>query len=62
MEFKEWRANASEETEKRVLKTIDEILEENAGMSRLHAQDLDDLLDCWKILCHMHPNTPMSTK
>lgn len=62
MEFKEWRMNAAEETEERVLKTIDEILEDNEGSSRLHSQDLDDLMDCWKILCLMHPNMPMSTK
>ena len=50
MEYKEWRQNAAEETEERVLKTIDKILDDNEGSSRLHAQELDDLLDCWKIM------------
>ena len=45
MEYKEWRQNAAEETEERVLKTIDKILDDNEGSSRLHAQELDDLLD-----------------
>ena len=62
MEYKEWRQNAAEEPEERVLKTIDKILDDNEGSSRLHAQELDDLLDCWKIMCHMHPNMPMSNK
>ena len=53
MEYKEWRQNAAEETEERVLKTIDKILDDNEGSSRLHAQELDDLLDCWKIMCHI---------
>ena len=62
MEYKEWRQNAAEETEERVLKTIDKILDDNEGSSRLHAQELDDLLDCWKIMCHMHPTRPPTNK
>ena len=62
MEYKEWRNNMAESTEKRVLKTIGKILEENEGSCRLHAQDLDDLRDCWKIIAMLHPNMAMSLK
>ena len=61
MEFKEWRLNASEETEKQVLKTLDCILD-NSSSERLYSQELDDVLDCWRILCYMHPNTIMNNK
>lgn len=62
MEYKEWRHNMAESTEHRVLKTIGKILEENEGSCRLHAQDLDDLRDCWKILAMLHPNMAMTLK
>ena len=62
MEYKEWRQNMAESTEHRVLKTIGKILEENEGSCRLHAQDLDDLRDCWKILAMLHPNMAMTLK
>ena len=62
MEYKEWRQNMAEKTEERVLRTVDSILHDNEGSIRLHAQELDDLLDCWKILCHMHPGMAMNNK
>lgn len=58
MEFTEWRTRAAEKTEEKVLKTVDHILEESNG--HLDSDELDDLKDCWKILClvrephHMH--------
>ena len=58
MEFTEWRTRAAERTEEKVLKTVDHILEESNG--HLDSDELDDLKDCWKILCmvgeshHMH--------
>lgn len=62
MEYKEWRNNMAECTEKRVLETIGKILEGNEGSCRLHAQELDDLRDCWKIIAMLHPNMAMSLK
>ena len=50
MEFTEWRHNAAEKTEEKVLKTIDKILEDYEGNSRLGSQAIDDLMDCFKIL------------
>lgn len=57
MEFTEWRNRAAEKTEEKVLKTVDHIIEESNG--HLDSEELDDLKDCWKILCmareHHHP-------
>ena len=52
MEFKEWRQNIAEETEKQVLKTAGYLLD-NASADRLYSDELDDLLDCWRILCRL---------
>lgn len=49
MEFTEWRNRAAEKTEEKVLRTVDHILEESNG--HLDSEELDDLKDCWKILC-----------
>lgn len=52
MEYGQWRMNCAEKTEEKVLKTVDRILEDSNG--RLYSQELDDLMDCWKILCMIH--------
>ena len=49
MEFTEWRKRAAEKTEEKALKTVDHILEESNG--HLDSNELDDLKDCWKIIC-----------
>ncbi len=49
MEFTEWRKRAAEKTEEKALKTVDHILEESNG--HLDTNELDDLKDCWKIIC-----------
>lgn len=49
MEFTEWRNRAAEKTEEKTLKTIEHILEDSNG--HLDSQELDDLKDCWKIIC-----------
>lgn len=62
MQYTEWRHNAAEKTEEMVLKTIDKIIEDYSSSSRLSSTALDDLLDCWKILCKLTPGEKMLTK
>ena len=53
MEYNTWEKVSCDRTKECVLKTIDKIISDNEGSGRLYAQDLDDLLDCWKILYHI---------
>ena len=62
MEYTEWRHNAAETTEKWVLKTVEKILDDASGSSRLTSTQLDDLKDCWKILCKLTPGEKMLAK
>ncbi len=56
----QWSHNAAEKTAMHVLKTVDHILE-NAN-SHLTSGELDDLKDCWKILCKLCPGEKMLAK
>lgn len=46
---KAWRDDTACDTEKRLLRKAEEILEDDY----LSSQDLDDLKDIWDILCHI---------
>lgn len=48
-DYMEWKKRMAEKTAEKVLKTIDHVLDD-AG-SHLTMVELDELKDCWKLLC-----------
>lgn len=46
---KEWCIETARETQKKVLRKVEDILKED----ELYSQDLDNLKDCWKILWYI---------
>lgn len=50
----EWKKRCAEKSVEKVLKTIDHIMDDSNG--HLDDTELDELKDCWKILCMAWPH------
>lgn len=48
-DYMEWKRRMAEKTAEKVLKTIDHVLDD--ADSHLTMVELDELKDCWKVLC-----------
>lgn len=48
-DYMEWKKRMADKTAEKVLKTIDHVLDD--ADSRLTMVELDELKDCWKLLC-----------
>lgn len=51
-DYVEWKRRMAEKTMEKVLKTIDHVLDD--ADSYLNMVELDELKDCWKLLCKVN--------